>query len=119
MSKVGWKALVAVVGVALAAVGGTAINGDVGDLSTGDWLAIVATVLGSGALTALVTNIPGVFGGAVKAVVAALAAFVGALIVYYTPDSVISQGELLTALAAGIAILAGTYEQDDTKPPGA
>ena len=119
MSKVGLKALLATVGIAIAAIGGTAINSSLGDLTTGDWLQIAATVLGSGALVALVTNIPGVLGGAVKAIVAALAATVGSLIVAYTPDSIISQGELLTALAAGIAILAGTYEADDGPPPTA
>lgn len=119
MGKIGWKAVLATVGIAIAAVGGTAINSSVGDLTTGDWLQIAATVLGSGALVAVVTNIPGVFGGAVKAVVAALSATVASLIVAYTPDSVISQGELLTALAAGIAILAGTYEAKDDAPPTA
>ena len=119
MSKVGWKALLATVGIAVAAIGGTAINSNIGDLTTGEWLQIAATVLGSGALVAVVTNVPGVLGGAVKAIVAALGATVASLIVAYTPDSIISQGELLTALAAGIAILAGTYEQRDDAPPKA
>jgi hypothetical protein len=108
------KAFIALVGTAIFAVGG-ALQGD-GKIDTGEWLYIIAAILGAGALTFIVTNVPGVFGGAVKSIVAGASAAVASLISYYQPDSLLSTSEFLLAAAAGIAILAGTYEIPDPPP---
>jgi hypothetical protein len=104
------KAILAVVGTAAAAIGTVAGNASLGDLSTGEWLGVAAAVLASGGLVWLSENVPGVFGGSIKAFVAGGGAFVAALIAAYQPDEAISQAELLTALAAAIAVLVGTYQ---------
>lgn len=109
------KALIALIGTAIFAVGG-ALQGD-GKLDTGEWLIILAAVLGSGALTYIATNVAGVLGGAIKALVAGGGAFVAALIAYYQPDSLLSTSEFLLAGSAAITVLVGTYEIPDPPPP--
>lgn len=111
------KALIALVGTAIFAVGG-ALQSD-GKIDTGEWLIIAAAILGSGALTYIATNVPGVLGGAVKALAAGGSAFVASAIAGYTPDSILTVAELLLAASAAITVLVGTYEVDDGPPPTA
>lgn len=111
------KALVALVGTAIFAVAG-ALQSD-GKIDTGEWLVILAAILGSGALTYIATNVSGVLGGAVKALVAGGSAGVASLIAAYQPDSVLTTAELLLAASAVITVLVGTYEVDDGPPPTA
>lgn len=113
------KAVVALVGVAIAAVAQVLGNGDFDKLDTGDWLAVAAAVLGSGALVYLGDNVPGVLGGAIKALVAGGSAFVASLIAGYAVDAHLSTGEWLVAASASIAILVGTYQVDEGPPPTA
>ena len=76
-----------------------------GKLDTGEWLYIAAAILGAGALTYIATNVPGVYGGAIKSLVAGGGAFVASLIAYYQPDSLLSTSEFLLAAAAAITVL--------------
>jgi hypothetical protein len=109
------KALIALVGTAIFAVGG-ALQSD-GKIDTGEWLYIAAAILGAGALTYIATNVTGVLGGAIKALVAGGGAFVAALIAAYQPDSLLSTSEFLIAASAAITVLVGTYEIPDPPPP--
>lgn len=109
------KALIALVGTGIFAVG-TALQSD-GKVDTGEWLTIAAAILGAGALTWLATNVSGVLGGAIKALVAGGSAFVASLIAAYQPDSIISTSEYLLAASAAITVLVGTYEIPDPPPP--
>ena len=109
------KALVALVGTAVFAIGG-ALQSD-GGINTGEWLLIIAAILGSGALTFIATNVESVFGGAIKAMVAGGSAFVASLIAAYQPDSMLNTAELLLALSAAITVLVGTYEIPDPPAP--
>lgn len=111
------KALIALVGTGIFAVA-NALSSD-GKIDTGEWLAIAATILGSGALVYIATNVPGVFGGAIKAVAGAGGALVASLIAGYSPDSILTTSEILVALSAAITLLVGTYEVDDGPPPTA
>lgn len=108
------KPLVALVGTAIFAIGG-AVQGD-GKIDTGEWLYIAAAILGAGALTYIATNVPGVYGGAIKSMVAGGSAFVASLIAYYQPDSLLDVSEYLLAAAAAITVLVGTYEVPDPPP---
>ena len=108
------KPLIALIGTAIFAIGG-ALEGD-GKLDTGEWLIVAAAILGSGALTYIATNVPGVYGGAIKSMVAGASAFVASLIAYYQPDSLLEVSEYLLAAAAAITVLVGTYEVPDPPP---
>ena len=109
------KALIALAGTAIFAVGG-ALQGD-GKVDGGEWLTIAAAILGAGALTYIATNVEGVLGGAIKSLVAGGGAFVASLIAYYQPDSLLSTSEFLLAGSAAITVLVGTYEIPDPPPP--
>lgn len=111
------KALVALIGTAIFAIAG-ALQSD-GKIDTGEWLVIAAVILGSGALTYIASNVPGVFGGAIKALVGGGGAAVASLIAGYTPDSILTTAEILLAASAAITVLVGTYETDDGPPPTA
>lgn len=113
------KALVALVGIAIAAVAQVLGNGTFGSLDTGDYLYVIGAIVGSGALVYLGENVPGVLGGAIKALVAGGGAAVTLLATAYAGDAVISQGEYLTAAAGAIAVLVGTYQVDNGPPPTA
>lgn len=108
------KALIALVGTAIFAIG-SALQSD-GKVDTGEWLVIAAAILGSGALTYIATNVPGVYGGAIKSLVAGGGAFVASLIAAYQPDNLLSTSEFLLAAAAAITVLVGTYEIPDPPP---
>ena len=75
----------------------------------------LGTVLASGALTAFVTNIVGLAGGIIKAVVGAFGAAVAALVLALD-DQVLTQVEMLTALSAFIVGLSLVYEIPDPEP---
>jgi hypothetical protein len=109
------KALIALAGTAIFAVG-SALQSD-GKLDTGEWLTVLAAILGAGALTYIATNVDGVLGGAIKSLVAGGGAFVAALIAAYQPDSILSTSEFLLAASAAITVLVGTYELPDPPPP--
>ena len=93
----------------------TAFTGrtDFGDIDTKTWLIALGAVLASGALTAFVTNVTGVAGGIIKAVVGAFGAAVAALITAYD-DNLISPSEKLTALSAFVIGLSLVYEIPDS-----
>lgn len=106
----GFVALVVAVLAALTA----AVTGktDIGDIDTRTWLIALGAVLASGALTAFVTNITGVAGGIIKAVIGAFGAAVAALVASLD-DQVLTQVEMLTALSAFAVGLSLVYEIPD------
>ena len=117
MKKSVRKALVALVATGAFAVG--TILAQTGSPDVGDWLWAAGTVLGSGALVYIATNVPGVFGGAIKAFVGGGGALVASLIAAYQVDGVLSTSDLLLAASAGLTVLVGTYEVPDETPPPA
>jgi len=110
------KAAVALVATIIVAIATAIGNGEIGDLSGGDWAGIILTILGGTALVWFVENIQGVAGGIIKSVIAALTAAVTALETGYLSDGAISQGELLTAIGAFAATLAVTYQIPNATP---
>lgn len=114
----------AVAAVVVAALGAAAVALGPGDLSFSDldgraWLEFAIAVLSSGALVALVSNIHGVAGGVVKAILAALTAGFGSLVLAMNDDSAggvkITQAEWLGALAVAI-VASGVVYQVTEKP---
>jgi hypothetical protein len=114
------KAVIALIMAVIAALT-TALTGhtDFGDIDTQTWLIALGAVLASGALTAFVDNVPGVYGGAIKSLIGAAGAFIAALVPAFD-DRVVSQLELVTAIGAFFAALALVYqipEPPTTEPP--
>lgn len=107
------KAGVALAVAVLAALT-TAVTGktDFGDIDTKTWLIALAAVIASGALTAFVTNVVGVAGGIIKAVIGAFGAAIASLITAYD-DNLISPEEKLTALSAFVVGLSLVYQIPD------
>lgn len=113
------KAIVALIAAAATAVATAVGNGALDDLSGADWVKVALVVLGGSAATWFVENVPGVFGGVIKAVIAAATAFLTALSVAYENDGVISQGEWLTAIGALLVALSAVYQLRNVPPSGA
>src|SRR5262245_16760087 len=104
----GFIALVVAVLAALTTALGTGAT-DISDIDTQTWLIALGTVLASGALTAFVTNVPGLAGGIIKAVIGALGAAVASL-VPALDDNVLSTVEWVTALSAFVVGLSLVYQ---------
>lgn len=104
------KGFIALLVAVLAALT-TALTGktDFAEIDTRTWLIALGVVLASGALTAFVTNITGVAGGIIKAVVGAFGAAVAALVTSLD-DQVLTQVEMLTALSAFVVGLSLVYQ---------
>lgn len=104
------KGLIALAVAILAALT-SALTGktDFADIDTRTWLIALGTVLASGALTAFVTNVAGVAGGIIKAVVGAFGAAVSSLVTSLD-DQVLTQVEILTALSAFVVGLSLVYQ---------
>ncbi len=104
------KGLIALLVAVLAALT-TALTGktDFADIDTRTWLIALGAVLASGALTAFVTNVAGVAGGIIKAVIGALGATVASLVTSLD-DQVLTQVEMLTALSAFMVGLSLVYQ---------
>lgn len=100
--------------VAVLAALTTALTGktDFADIDTRTWLIALGAVLASGALTAFVTNVTGVAGGIIKAVIGALGAAVASLVTALD-DQVLTQVEMLTALSAFVVGLSLVYQIPD------
>lgn len=111
------KALVALVVAVLAALGTAVGSGSLGDLSTADWVQTIVLILGGSAVVGVLENVPGVFGGAVKAIVGAALAGLVAWQVAFENDHVISQGEWLAIAIAVITALSAVYQVPDSPPP--
>lgn len=106
------KAVVATVialGTVLVTALGTSPQQNLSHFSGADWLKVIVAFLGTGAVTWWCQNIQGVAGGIIKAFVAGAGAFCTALITAYA-DQVITQGELLGAIVAGLVALAAVYQ---------
>lgn len=110
------KGFIALVVAILAALT-TALTGktDIGDIDTRTWLIALGAVIASGALTAFVTNITGVAGGIIKAVIGAFGAAVASLITALD-DQVLTQVEIVTAISAFVVGLSLVYEIPDPEP---
>lgn len=104
------KGIIALLVAVLAAVT-SALTGktDIGDVDTRTWLIALGAVLASGALTAFVTNVAGVAGGIIKAVIGALGATVAALVTALD-DQVLTQVEMVTAVSAFVVGLSLVYQ---------
>lgn len=105
-------ALVVAILAALISALGVDSSRDFGDIDTQTWLIAAGAVLASGALTAWVQNVPGVAGGVIKAVIAALSAAVTSLIVA-ADDHMFTRVEQLTALSAFVVGLSAVYQITD------
>jgi hypothetical protein len=110
------KAIIALVVAILAALT-TAITGktDFGDIDTQTWLIALGTVLASGALTWFVSNIQGVAGGIMKAVVASFGASVASLVTALD-DNALTREEQITALSAFVVGLSLVYQIPNAIP---
>lgn len=104
------KAIIALVAAIAAAIATGVGNGDIGNLSSSDWISIALVILGGTALTWFVENVPGVAGGIIKAFTAASTAGLTALQTGYLEDNHLSQGEVLTAVGAFLVALTVTYQ---------
>ena len=82
---------------------------NLGDISNRGWLEAALVVLASGGLVWFVENVPGVAGGVIKAVIAALTAGFASLVVGLE-DNVITQSEWLTAFGAAIVATGFVYQ---------
>lgn len=110
------KAIIALVVAILAALT-TALTGktDFGDIDTQTWLIALGTVLASGALTWFVSNIQGVAGGIMKAVIASLGAAVASLVTALD-DNALTREEQITALSAFVIGLSLVYQIPNAEP---
>lgn len=120
-ARLGLKALIALGGVLVGAVATVLVGNDwsLDGIDAEGWLYIAGAVLTSGALVAFVTNVPGVLGGAIKAIVASAAAFVASLTAAYQVDQLLNPQDYLAAASVALLLLAGTYETDEGPPPTA
>ena len=117
MSSEGYIKGAIALAVAVLAALTTALTGktDIGDIDTRTWLIVLGTVLASGALTAFVTNVTGVAGGIIKAVVGAFGAAVTSLVAALD-DQVLTQVEMITALSAFVVGLSLVYQIPEPTP---
>jgi hypothetical protein len=102
------KAVATLVATALTALATAVGNGSLDDIDGQGWVKLALVVLGSTAAVWFAENVPGAFGGVIKAVLAGSTAFLTALTAAYENDAVISQGEWLTAFGAALRIVAWT-----------
>ncbi len=126
MPKSDWaKAFMAVLVSAVGAVGlalsGIGTDASISDIDGSNWLIAIVAVLGSGGMVALVTNVQGVLGGAIKAIIAFLTTGIGSLIVALNPDdngvSHISHAEWLTAFTVAAVATGFVYEATEESDP--
>lgn len=116
MPTVYLKAGLALLAAIITAIATAVTNGNLDDLSGGDWVKIALVVIGGSAATWFAENVQGVAGGIIKAVLAASTAFLTSISVAYENDGVISQGELITALAALLVALTLVYQVPNAQP---
>ena len=113
------KAIATLIAAAIAAVAAAVGNGQLDDLDGAAWVKVALVILGGAAATWFVENVPGVAGGIIKAVIGASTAFLAVLSTGYENDGLISQGELLTAIAALLGGLTVVYQLRNVPPSGA
>ena len=110
------KAIIALVASIVAAIASGIGNGEFGDLDGEDWVYILLVILGGTAATWFAENILGVAGGIIKAFLAAATAGLAVLATGYEMDHALSQGEMLTAVAAFLATLTVAYQIPNAAP---
>lgn len=113
------KAIATLVATALTALATAVGNGSLDDIDGEGWVKLALVVLGSGAAVWFAENVPGVFGGVIKAVLAGATALLTALTAAYENDHLISQGEWLTAFGAAIIAVTAIYQLRNVPPSGA
>jgi len=113
------KAIATLVATGLTALATAVGNGKLDDIDGQGWVKLALVVLGSTAAVWFAENVPGVLGGAIKAVLAGATAFLTALTAAYENDAVISQGEWLTAFGAALIALTAVYQLRNVPPSGA
>ena len=113
------KAIATLVATTITALATAVGNGSLDDIDGEGWVKLVLLVLGSTAAVWFAENVPGVFGGVIKAVLAGATALLTALTAGYENDHLISQGEWLTAIAAALIALTAVYQLRNHPPSGA
>lgn len=113
------KALVTLAAAILAALAAQVGQGDLDGIDGEGWVRIGVLVLGGSAATWFAENVPGFFGGVIKAVIGAATALLTSLQAAYENDGLISQGELLTAFSLALAALTAVYQLRNVPPSGA
>lgn len=106
------KAIVAILVSAAGAISvalGTGNDGSLGSLDATHWLLAIATILGSGGVVWLCSNIPGIAGGVAKAIVAFLSGGVASLVTALN-DNHVTQAELLVAFVAAVTATGLVYQ---------
>lgn len=115
------KATTALVVAIITAIAAAVANGAVDDLGGSEWVKVALVILGGTALTQFVDNVPGVFGGVIKALIGAATAGLTAWTVAYENDvpglHVVSQGEWLTIAIAVITALSVVYQIPEPPKP--
>lgn len=91
--------------------------GSFSDLTTQDWVETAILFLTGSVVVGILDNVPGVFGGVIKAVVGAAVAGLTAWQVAFENDHIITQGELLTIALAVVTGLSAVYQIPDAPPP--
>lgn len=113
------KALVALLLAVLAALTTAVGTGEIGDLSGRAWVEAVGIIVGGTALTAVLENVPGAFGGAIRAVVGGATVALTAWQVAYDNEEpvlhVVTQGEWLTVIIAFVTALSAVYQKTERR----
>ena len=109
----GTKALVTLLIAVLMGLGTAIGSGSIDDLGTSDWVQAIVLLLTGSVIVGLLDNIPGYFGGVIKAVVGAAVAGLTAWQVAFENDHVVSQGEWLAVAIAVVTGLAAVYQIPD------
>ena len=113
------KAVVTLIASVLAALAAQIGGGDLDGIDGEGWVRVIVVILGGTAATWFAENVPGVFGGVIKAVLGAGTAFFTSLSAAYENDGLISQAELLTAASLALAALTAVYQLRNVPPSGA
>lgn len=115
------NALKAVVAIVVSAAGalvvalGTGNGGTLSSLDATHWLLAAGTILGSGGVVYVVSNLPGVAGGVAKAIVAFLSTGIASLVVALN-DNIITQAEWLVAFSAAVTATGLVYQARNSGP---
>lgn len=109
------KALVALVVAILTTLGQAIGSGSLDDLQTADWVQTVAIILGGTAFVAVLENISGGLGTAIRALAGAATAGIAAWQVAYENDKLITQGEWIGVAVAVISALAAVYQKTERR----
>jgi hypothetical protein len=107
------KAIVTVIVAALMAIGVALGGGNLGDLSTQDWVETAILFLTGSVIVGLLDNVVGFFGGVIKCIVGAAVTGLTAFQVAITNDNIVTQGEWLSVVIGVFVGLSAIYQIPD------